>query len=87
MKTFWMSFCDSDLPVGEQFLGVTIVDAHSAEDAIVKSHCINTNPGGQIQIQDITQFRGDINPDYKNRLLTREECECDAYLLKNKARH
>ncbi len=32
MKTFWLSFCDSDLPTGEQFLGACLVDV-TPEDA------------------------------------------------------
>lgn len=26
LRTFWLSFCDSDRPAGDQFLGVCIVD-------------------------------------------------------------
>lgn len=31
MKTFWLSFCDPDKPVGERFMGVAVVDVEGWE--------------------------------------------------------
>ncbi len=30
-RTYWLSFCDATRATGEQFLGVVVVDVHSAE--------------------------------------------------------
>ena len=30
-RTFWMSFCDGDLPKGRQFLGACVIDVTAAE--------------------------------------------------------
>ncbi len=30
-RTYWLSFCDDDRPVGDRFLGVVIVDVTEAE--------------------------------------------------------
>jgi hypothetical protein len=37
-KTFWLSFCDSKLPKGSQFLGACVIDvtAAEAEDALIE---------------------------------------------------
>lgn len=31
MKTFWLSFCDSDRPKGQQFLGACVLDVADSE--------------------------------------------------------
>ncbi len=31
IQTWWLSFCDPDLPTGQQFLGVAIVDVGEAD--------------------------------------------------------
>lgn len=36
-QTWWLSFCDSERPTGEQFLGVAIVDVTAAEAARAKA--------------------------------------------------
>jgi len=33
MKTFWLSFIDPDLPTGQRFLGVAIVDVTEEDEA------------------------------------------------------
>ncbi len=45
----WMSFCDRDMPAGEQFLGVIITKAYGPADAMCKTHELGINPGGEIQ--------------------------------------
>lgn len=77
MRTVWLSFCDSSLPKGSQFLGVAIVDvtdedireaawevallfpqASDGSDviaaAVKKAHATGCNPGGEVQLADIT---------------------------------
>lgn len=48
-KLWWLSFCDTNRPVGSQFLGVCIVLGFDLRDAIVRSHVAKCNPGGSIQ--------------------------------------
>jgi len=31
MRTYWLSFCDSDRPTGQQFLGAVVVDVTEAD--------------------------------------------------------
>lgn len=46
---WWLSFADPDLPEGEQFLGVAIVEQRWFISAVEKAHELGINPGGQIQ--------------------------------------
>lgn len=34
-QTFWLSFCDGDRPVGQQFLGVCVIDVNEEEAAAI----------------------------------------------------
>ena len=52
LKQFWMSFCDPDLPNGTQFLGAIVTEGIDIRDAIVRTHFLKINPGGEIQIHE-----------------------------------
>ena len=75
IKTWWLSFCDPDKPKGTQFLGVIIVDAKGLFHAHHQINMLGINPGGEIQCFDISKIDPPIKDRYKNRLLTKEECE------------
>jgi hypothetical protein len=74
---WWLSFCDTDRPAGQQFLGACLVRAGSLPEAITVSHLLGVNPGGEIEIL------GPIPPEkvdkiplkWVNRLLSREEID------------
>lgn len=46
---YWLSFCDSQLPQGQQFLGACIISAHNWLEAVTISHLFRINPGGEVQ--------------------------------------
>lgn len=50
MAWYWMSFCDPKRPEGTQFLGVAIVEAADEASAVLVSHQLGINPGGEIQM-------------------------------------
>jgi len=71
---WWLSFCDSNLPKGEQFLGACIVRARGFISAIREAHKQGCNPGGEVEG---LETRSDFRPldGWTNRLLSRNECE------------
>jgi hypothetical protein len=75
MKTWWLSFCDPNLPRGRQFKGVIIVDEKDFMLAHQKVCLLGINPGGEIEGYDITHVNHTIKPEYKNRLLSRVQIE------------
>jgi hypothetical protein len=80
--TLWMSFADPGRPVGQRFLGVIIIDAPGLATATTMTHTMGINPGGEIQSMEIPEDL-EIKPFWKNRLLTKAECEMvDDILLK-----
>lgn len=74
MTWWWLSFCDRELPKGNQFLGVVIVEGSSLVDATRTAHTKGINPGGEVLG---IQIPGKILPLYKdewrNRILTKVE--------------
>jgi hypothetical protein len=73
MQTWWLSFCDSDKPKGQQFLGVIVVDvdepdvarAEPAATAIRGSHGLPplSDPGDQWMAAAIDKtHRLKVNP-------------------------
>lgn len=75
MSSWWLSFADADLPKGRQFLGACIVTGETLEEAVRRSHLLECNPGGEIQViqvaADTAPFIGD---QWRRRILTRGEC-------------
>lgn len=73
MRYVWLSFCDANRPDGEQFLGAIVTEAPSVVTAVLKTHLLKINPGGEILT--VGPFDADIGGEWLDRLLTREECE------------
>ena len=69
---WWLSFCDANLPKGTQFLGACIVRAHGMTDAILQSHRLGLNPGGEVLT---VQARDEFVPaeKYLGRLLSKAD--------------
>lgn len=70
-STWWMSFCDTDKPEGQQFLGVILVNELGPAHAVKKTHELGINPGGEIAFAQVEA--GAINPEHLNRLLSRAQ--------------
>ncbi len=74
MRLWWLSFVDPELPQGERFLGVVILEATGYVEAIEVAHILGINPGGAVQ-------GSELPPDYapaaewRNRLLSAIEIE------------
>lgn len=49
MGYWWLSFCDTSKPAGEQFVGGCIVRAPGFAHAVQASRALGCNPGGEIQ--------------------------------------
>lgn len=81
---WWLSFADSSLPKGSQFLGACIVGpADDLARAAKLAWWVGINPGGEVMGKPIADetFVG-IPVDWTARLLTRDECdELDEIML------
>lgn len=77
-RCLWMSFCDTDKPSGEQFLGVIITKTLGIAHAVQKTHALGINPGGQILSYEIDP--NEIKPEDFNKLLRREDLEKAGYI-------
>lgn len=71
-KIFYLSFASE-----EGWLGACIVEEGTALAAIARTHLLGINPGGQIEIFEVTgELIADFPPSVRNRLInTREELE------------
>lgn len=70
MTYWWLSFADSDLPVGQQFLGAAVVEAPSFVAAVLLSHALGINPGGEVKGIELPR---PPNARWRNRLLSIED--------------
>lgn len=71
--TFWYLSFAEDRPGG--FLGSTVVEGRTAEEAYFVATLLGLNPGGEVAILEIPR-EGENEPDMlamKNRLIGREE--------------
>lgn len=67
---WWISFAD------ETFRGAVIVQANDFVEAIMRAHLAGINPGGEAQGMLIpAETAAKIPEHWKNRLLSREECQ------------
>jgi len=57
-----------------RFLGACIVEAASWLGAVINSHALKCNPGGQVAIPDALPY-GSIDDKWMNRLLSKEDIE------------
>ncbi len=75
MKWHWLSFADSALPKGTQFLGAVLVKAPDFITAVMQTHALGLNPGGEVQGIEGDNLSDEMLEPWANRLLTRTECE------------
>lgn len=70
---YWLSFTDSDLPEGSQFLGACMVKAAGQGLALSASHMTGLNPGGAVMIAG--PVPDEVVPEWQPRwaLMSREE--------------
>lgn len=79
---WWLSFTDpaktpppdEQVPGGQSFLGVVIVEAPTLEDAITRSHLLGANPGGEVAVMG-PLTPGSIGEEWRDRLLTADEVD------------
>jgi hypothetical protein len=69
---WWLSFADPGRPSGTQFLGVAVVQAPTFSAAIVRSHRIGANPGGEVASMGPLP-PGSIAAEWHDRLLSAAE--------------
>lgn len=78
MKLFWMSFANPDREKGQQFLGVILIEADIAKNALWKTWRLKLNPGGEVQFTTFEEGEYTVKLIplvYRNRLLNRTEVE------------
>jgi hypothetical protein len=75
---WWLSFADGTRPKGSQFLGAVLVRAHGTTDAVLQSHRLGLNPGGEVlSVQAPDGY--EPNEKYVGRLLSKADiAEMDA---------
>ena len=73
----WMSFCDTDKPPGQQFLGVVITRARGLAHAIEKIWALGINPGGQVMSYETDSSA--IAAEHFDRLLSKDELVAVGY--------
>jgi hypothetical protein len=76
-RCLWMSFCDTDRPKGQQFLGVVITKAPGLAHAVDRLWALGINPGGQIMSYETDG--ADIQPEHFDRLLSKDELVAAGY--------
>ena len=78
---YWLSFADSALPKGSQFLGAIIAPYGDFIAAVAWTHREKINPGGEVQGVEIPGHFV-IPESFCGRLLSREECaELDGMMM------
>lgn len=70
--SWWLSFADGNLPVGQQFLGVIIAQGYTIEAVVTETHLREINPGGEISFAEIPPEHVPA-PEFHWRLLTYTE--------------
>lgn len=79
-KRMWLSFCDTDKPQGQQFLGVIITKALDFRQAVADTWLLQINPGGEVSMYDIPD-EIPIRPQIFDKLLSRQELEKEGFQL------
>ncbi len=67
---FWLSFVDRARPVGQRFLGCTVVKAADMADAVRVASRLGLNPGGDVQGCGV-EDDGTLDPDHLAFMLNR----------------
>lgn len=76
-QCLWMSFCDTDKPKGQQFLGVVIMWSPGLAHAIDRSWKLGINPGGEVM--SYVTDPSNIKAEHFNRLLSKQELVAAGY--------
>lgn len=71
---FYMSFCDPDRPEGTQFLGAIMTYAPDFMSAIMKTHALGINPGGEVAGCEVPDDLG-VPEEFIDRLLSKDEVD------------
>ena len=74
----WMSFCDTEKPKGQQFIGVVITRAKGMAHAIDKTHRLGINPGGEVMSYETNP--DDIASEHFDKLLTKDDLVAAGYI-------
>jgi len=76
MPLFYMSFCDTKKPKGQQFLGATVAEGADAKAAFARATYLGNNPGGEVAIVELEGVTMDSVPEtgrkYLNRFVPRD---------------
>jgi hypothetical protein len=73
---WWLSFADTDLPAGSQFLGACVVRGDDLPDAIRTAWARGINPGGEVAAAGpIDQLPPGIPEEYTYVLMTKVQVE------------
>jgi hypothetical protein len=72
---WWLSFCDTERPKGQQFLGACIVRGRGVAMATITAHLHGCNPGGEVMAIGPVPVDTKFPDGFTERLLTRTECE------------
>ncbi len=70
---WWLSFADGAKPKGQQFLGVVMVYAESIEQALLLTHVLAVNPGGEVEGWPLPESEPAPPPWFQNRLLSHDD--------------
>ena len=71
LKWFWLSFVNDDLPKGQKFLGLCLVQGVDPISAVQRSHDLSINPGGEVMILELND--SEVLTSYQNRFIGKEE--------------
>lgn len=78
---WWLSFLDPTRPLGQQRLGVSIVnmpEGSGMADVLNMAYLLGCNPGGEVRAQLFVEANNSgvrVPEDFVGRLLTREEAQ------------
>jgi hypothetical protein len=77
MPFYYLSFCDTALPKGSQFLGATVVEADDEYGVAGAARALGRNPGGEIAMVELPFSSRDESPEqgrkYFDRFIPRDE--------------
>lgn len=65
---YWMSFVDDSKPKGTKNLGACVVEANDPKEAVVVSHELGCNPGGEVALAPIPEEYRSQYKDFTNKL-------------------
>ncbi len=70
MTWWWLSFCDTDRPSGEQLIGIAIVRAPDFIFAVMAANRTGCNPGGEVMGLPVPSEFGDPPDEWNHKLIT-----------------